>query len=254
MAMAAESPSSAASSQFASTQWSVVRQAASADPALARDALAELCSQYWFPLYAYVRRRTSAGEAEDLTQAFFAHLLSSPIVSSAERAQGKFRAYLLACCNHFLANERAAAAAQKRGGGQPALPLDSLLSFDPREAVRRYDLQPATEQTPERLFDRQWALALLEAALVELAGECGAAGDGPLFERLKPMLAATGEAPARYAAIAAELGLSEDAVKKSAQRLRQRYGAILRRRVGATVSAPGQLEEEIRDLFAALRS
>jgi RNA polymerase sigma-70 factor (ECF subfamily) len=236
-------------SRFESTEWTVVRRAAGSDAA-ARTALAELCRQYWYPIYAYIRRRTSADQAEDLTQEFFAHLLAAPIVASADPALGKFRAFLLACCNHFLANERARAAAQKRGGGEAPV---RIVPFDSRDAERRFDLEPADHHTPEWHFDRQWALTLLEVTLRDLAEECAQKGDDRLFQSLKPMLAATGEAPARYAEIAADLDSTEAAVKKAAQRLRERYGAILRGRIAATVDGPEGLDQEVRDLFAAVR-
>jgi RNA polymerase sigma-70 factor (ECF subfamily) len=244
------SGTSSADSQFETTQWSVVRAAAGADAAAAREALAELCRQYWYPIYSFIRRRSDVSSAEDLTQSFFAHLLSAPVAASADPAQGKFRAYLLACCNHFLSHERERAAAQKRGGGREPL---SLEGFNARDAERRYLREPADDRTPQAHFDRQWALTLLAAALGDLEAECQAAGDGRLFGQLKPMLAGAGE-PARYAEIAAELGRSEDAVKQAAHRLRRRYGAILRLRIAQTIERPGQLEDEIRDLFAALRS
>jgi len=240
-----------AGSRFETTQWSVVRAAAGDDAAAAREALGELCRQYWYPIYAYIRRRTDANSAEDITQAFFTRLLTAPIAASANPAEGKFRAYLLACCTHFLSNERERAAAQKRGGGRGPLPLE--VHFDRHDADRRFLREPADERTPQAHFDRQWALALLEGALYDLEAECQAAGDDRLFGQLKPMLAVSGQSPARYAEISAALGRSEEAVKQSAHRMRQRYGAMLRRRISQTIDGPGQLEEEIRDLFAALR-
>jgi RNA polymerase sigma-70 factor (ECF subfamily) len=228
---------------FATTEWSLVLRARGSDPA-ARTALAALCRQYWFPVYAYLRRQTgSPDRAEDLTQGFFAHLLATDALAHVDPARGRFRSFLLACCQNFLVNEADRAAALKRGGGHTILPLDG--------ADDRYRREPADHLTPERLYARQWALTLLDAVLTELEAEQTAAGQRALFTALRPMLTAAADGP-RYADIAREHGLTEVAVKKAAQRLRERYGALLRRRIAATLSDPAELDDEIRGLFAAL--
>ena len=234
----------AGASRFETTNWSVVRAAAGENPAAAREAVAELCRAYWYPVYSHIRRKgTEADAAADLTQGFFLHFIESRIPASADPAAGRFRAYLLACCNHFLANERARAEALKRGGGRSIVSLDSL------SAEQRYRLEPADAQTPDRHFDRQWALALLAAALSDLAQEQEARS--ALIARLRPTLAGGGKS-ATFAQIATELNMTEAAVKKAAQRLRNRYGELLRARIALTLERSGDLEDEIRELRAAL--
>jgi RNA polymerase sigma factor (sigma-70 family) len=214
----------------------------------ANEALAALCRTYWYPLYVYIRRRTgSADEAEDLTQEFFTRLLQNDFLASVDRARGRFRAYLLACCNHFLANEHDRARAHKRGGDRATLALDF------RSAAERYQHEPADTLTPQRLFDRRWAILLLEATLDRLRREFHEAGKGPLYEHLKGALLGD-HAALSYAKIGAELGMTEAAVKKAAQRLKQRYRELLRAEIAATVDGPEQVDDEIRDLFAALPS
>jgi RNA polymerase sigma-70 factor (ECF subfamily) len=240
------SPEPTSDSAFATTRWSVLLRARGSDPAEARAALATLCESYWYPIYAYIRRHCGHDdEAQDLTQAFFAFVLESAAHASADAARGRFRTFLLTCCRNFLANERDRAAARKRGGNQTILPLDFAGAAD------RYSREPADRLSPERLFERRWALDLLERALGRLGQEYTDSGKGELQHRLLPGL--TGDADAvAYAAIAAEVGMSEAAVKKAAQRLRQRYRELLREEIAATVDSPDQVDEEIRALFAAL--
>ena len=229
---------------FATTEWSLVLQARAADPAAARAPLAGLCRQYWYPVYAFVRRQAGSVErAEDLTQGFFAHLLETDALASVDPARGRFRSFLLACCGHFLANERVREAALKRGGGRVAVPLDG--------ADARYRLEPIDHFTPDRAYARQWALTLLGAALDDLEAEQAAAGHAALFTALRPTLTAGDDGP-RYADVGRELAMTEGAVKKAAQRLRERYGALLRRRIAATVSDPAEVDDEIRGLFDPL--
>jgi len=235
-------PSSAERDDFATTLWSVVLQA-KGDDTSARVALAELCRQYWFPIYAYLRRKTGpADNAEDLTQGFFAHLLSGNGLAVANPSRGRFRAFVLACCNNFLANELAREAALKRGGGRVVVPLD--------DAETRYRLEPADHFSPDKLYERQWALTLLDATFRDLEAEYIQTEQGALYTRLRPTLTAD-EAP-RYVDVAVEFAMTEAAVKKAAQRLRERFGATLRRRIGAIVEDPSQIDDEIRGLFAAL--
>jgi RNA polymerase sigma-70 factor (ECF subfamily) len=231
---------------FATTHWSLV--AAAQDPAApaAREALADLCRAYWFPVYAYVRRRGhDRHRAEDLTQAFFARLLEKNDLAAADKTRGRFRTFLLTACQHFLANEHDRAAAKKRGGGKGHFPLDFA------GAEGRYAHEPAHGDTPERAFERRWALELLDAALAELRAEYVESGRGKLFDALKGCLAGAG-ADAAYADLAAELDMTEGAVKVAVHRLRQRYRDRLREAIARTVADPADVDDEVRDLFAAL--
>lgn len=239
-------PDPALEPRFETTNWSVVRAAADSDPVAAREALVELCRAYWYPIYSHIRHKgASSDQACDLTQGFFLHFIQSRIPAAADPSAGRFRAYLLASCNHFLANERAGADALKRGSGR------RIVSFDSLSAEQRYCLEPADTRTPERHFDRQWALTLLGAALNDVDEEWTRLGRAELLARLRRSLAG-GRERASYAQIAAELGMTEDAVKKAAQRLRQRYGELLRLRIGLTLERAADLDDEIRGLRAAL--
>jgi RNA polymerase sigma-70 factor (ECF subfamily) len=227
--------------RFASTRWSLV--AAAKDPA-APQALADLCELYWYPVYAYVRRcGHSADDAGDLTQAFFARLIERAGIAGAEQDKGKFRSYLLAACRHFLSNEHDRNTARKRGGG------GTIATLDLADAEVRYAAEPADERTPERLFERRWALTLLNDVLSRLHAEYVAANQGALFECLKSTL--TDEA-GPLVRLAAQLGMSEGAIKVAAHRLRRRYRERLRAAIAETVLAPEEVDAEIRDLFTAL--
>jgi RNA polymerase sigma-70 factor (ECF subfamily) len=234
------------SAEFATTHWSLVLAAGDRESPQAEEALATLCRAYWFPLYAYVRRQGfSPEQAEDLTQEFFARLLEKEFLRTVDREKGRFRAYLMACLRHFLANERNRPRAQKRGGNR------QILSLDFPAAEMRYGLEPAHELTPERLYERQWALALLDQVLNRLQDESVRAGHGRLFEALKVFL--TGESPAlSHEERAAALGLSVGAVKVAVHRLRRRYRELLREEIGRLVGDPSEIDEEIRALFAIL--
>ena len=231
---------------FNTTHWSVVLQAGESASPQANAALEQLCRTYWYPLYAYARRRgQDPDDAQDLTQEFFLYLLQRPFLSRADRTKGKFRSFLLATFEHFLAKEWRRAHRQKRGGGS------SLLSLDVEPGERRYGLEPAHELTAERLYNQSWALTLLECTMTTLQGEWVAAGKGPLFEQLKGLL--DGERPeAPYSELAARLGMGEGAVRMAAHRLRKRYGELLRAEIAQTLANPAELDEEIRFLFAAL--
>jgi RNA polymerase sigma-70 factor (ECF subfamily) len=231
--------------RFATTHWSVVRAASRSSPK-SREALAALCEAYWYPLYAFVRRQGySAPDAQDLTQEFFARLLEKNDLGVADRAKGRFRSFLLAAVKHFLSNQRDRARAKKRGGGRQVLSLD----WDAGES--RLGREPAHEITPERLFERRWALTILENVLARLRAEFEADGKYVLFARLKGVL--TGEtAGGRYAEIATELGMTAGAVKVAVHRLRRRYREILRDEIAHTVSDPAEIDAEIRELFAVL--
>jgi len=231
---------------FATTHWSVVIGARGLDTPQARVALETLCGAYWYPLYAYVRRRGySPEDAQDLTQGFFERILTGGFLDAADREKGKFRSYLLASLNHFLADEWDRARRQKRGGGQPTIPLDADAAED------RYRLEPADELTPERIFERRWALTLLEQVLQQLEAEFRAAGKGTEFEVLHVfLLGEKGEVS--YASAAARLGMAESTVGVAIHRLRRRYGELFREIIAHTVSDASEVEEEINHLMQVL--
>ncbi len=235
--------------RFATTRWSLVAAAAgrSASPQSSR-ALATLCEGYWFPLYAFVRREGySAHDAQDLTQEFFARLLDKNYLADADRRRGRFRSFLLASLKHFLSKQRDRARAQKRGGGRAPLSLDFA------SAESRYHLEPAGELTAERLYDRRWALTVLEQVLGQLRNESAAAGKLPLFDRLKQYLTARADSRP-YAQVADELAMTEGAVKVAVHRLRRRYRELLKQEIAQTVTGPEELDDELRHLFAAVGS
>jgi RNA polymerase sigma-70 factor (ECF subfamily) len=237
--------SRSAAGQFAATRWTVVLTAGQAATPQAGRALEELCRAYWYPLYAYVRRRGyDVHEAEDLTQEFFARLLAKNYLADVDRTKGKFRSFLLASLKHFLANEWDRAHAAKRGGGRP------VLSLDMQTAETRYRSEPADELTPEKLLERQWALALLDQVLDRLQAEFAADGKLAVFDQLKAFLT-EGKGATSYAAIATKLQTTEGAVKVTVHRLRRRYRELLREEISHTVATPVEIEEEIRHLFAA---
>jgi len=212
----------------------------------AQAALAKLCETYWYPLYAFVRRQGSDPHAaQDLTQAFFARLLEKDYLDSVDPSRGKFRSFLLACLKHFLSNERDRERAIKRGGGKAPISIDAAAAED------RYAHEPVDRLTPERFFERRWAMTLLDETLAALQAEHVAKGRGDLFDRLKVYLTGAPDAAA-YSAVATELGMTEAAVKKAVQRLRGRYRELLREQIAQTVATPAEVDEEVRELFAAL--
>lgn len=207
-------------------------------------ALEELCQAYWYPLYAYARRRgLSRQDAEDAVQSFFAQLLSKNFLKNLDAEKGKFRAFLLASLKNFLANEWDKARAQKRGGGH--LPL----SLDWQTADSKFQLAATTEPRPDQAFDREWAVALLARVIDRLQTESAAEGKGALFEQLKVFLT-TGKGSAQ-AEVARALGMEEGAVRVAIHRLRKRYRELLRHEIACTLSDPGMVEEEMRSLFGA---
>jgi len=211
----------------------------------AAEALENLCRTYWYPLYAYLRRRGyEAPDAEDLTQEFFARLLEKDFPAGITPEGGKFRSYLLTALNHFLVNEWKSRQASKRGGGK------RLLSWDELGAEDRYRLEPAEQMTPEKLFERRWASALLDQVRKRLQAEYAADGKTRFYEPLQACLTGA-ERLLPYADLAAQLGLSESGVKMAVHRLRRRYGELLRLEIGQTVSRPEEIEEELRCLIAA---
>lgn len=229
---------------FVTTHWSVVLSAQDADAPASAEALAKLCSAYWFPLYAFVRRQgRGPHDAQDLTQEFFARLLEKDYLKSAAREKGRFRTFLLVALKRFLANEWDRQHTQKRGGFAPVVSMDQEL------AESRFDAEPAHSLQPDVLFDRQWAMTLLEHTMKRLQDEYVTSGRAKLFEFLRGALARD-ESALPYAQIAGQLNLSEAAVKMAVQRLRARYREILRAEIADTVSSPDEVEEEIRHLFS----
>jgi RNA polymerase sigma-70 factor (ECF subfamily) len=228
---------------FATTHWSVVLAAGGDSSPLAQEALERLCRAYWFPLYAHVRGRGfSPEDAEDLTQEFFARFLPSNALRAVSQEHGRFRAFLLASLNHFLANEWDRLRAQKRGGGQ------KVLAFDSASAEERLKMEPVTKLTPERLYERRWAAALLETVLARLRSEMATAGKTSVFDALQGFLWDSARALS-YPEAAGRLGLTEPATRKTVQRLRQRYRDLLREEVALTVAAPHEVEEELKYLL-----
>ena len=231
---------------FVTTHWSIVLAAKQEASAEADAALERLCRAYWWPLYAFVRRRGyEAHDAQDLTQEFFARLLAKVFLRSVDRSKGKFRSFLLAALEHFLAKEWRRTNAQKRGG------QFTFVSTDAESAEHQYLQVPATNLSAEQLFEQQWATSLLNQALGRLREEFVAGGKQVQFEATKIFL--TGEKQAQsYAELAAKLATTEAALKMAVSRMRQRYGELLRAEIANTVSGPEEVDEELRSLFAAL--
>ncbi len=231
---------------FATTQWSMVLAAGHLSSPDYREALAELCRRYWFPLYAYLRRRGfTPQDSEDHVQACFAWMLEKGTLNKADRECGKFRAFLLTVLKNFVANEYDRAQAQKRGGGQHPLPLDFA------DAERHYGLRAPERLTPDRAFDRSWALAVLDTVMERLAAEATATGNTRQFELLQAYLTAEKDS-VPYREVANELKMTEGAVKVAVHRLRKRYRHVLREEIAQTVVTEDQIEEEIQQLLAAL--
>ena len=231
---------------FVTTHWSVVLTAGRSDTTHARDALEKLCRTYWPPIYAFVRRQGHGPhDAQDLTQEFFARLLEKNYLGDVDRAKGRFRSFLLASVKHFLSNEWDKANAKKRGGGRSFIPIDA------RTAESQYGLELAHELTAERIFERRWALTLLDQVLSKLRHEYHSDGKVRLFEELKSTLTGASRS-VPYVEIAARLRQSKGAVKVAVHRLRSRYRELLRAEIANTVAGPDEVENEIRNLFAAL--
>ena len=215
--------------------------------AAARLALESLCRTYWYPLYYFVRRYGHGPQdAQDLTQDFFARLLGNERLAGVRQERGRFRSFLLTCLKHFLADARDRAQAQKRGGGRP------VISWDGLNAEARYQLEPQYELSPDRIFDRRWAYALLEAVMKRLEEEYASAGKGAVFDALRPFLAGEAEGLA-YSDVAVRLDLSEAAAKMTVTRMRRRYRQLLRAEVANTVEAKADVDEELHHLLATLR-
>ena len=232
--------------RFATTHWTVVLAAGSPDSSRYREALETLCQSYWYPLYAYLRRCGHARDtAEDRTQAFFAKLLEKGRLQQVDPQRGRFRSFLLTSFKHFVTDEWDRQMAQKRGG------MGHLVSLDVSSAETRYVFEPTDNLTPELVFEKSWALTVLDRAMSRLKAEYEEAGKGRLFERLKGALAKE-KTPVPYSDIAAELGITEGAVKLAVFRLRRRYRDLVRSEVAQTVSSSDQVDDEIQALFTAL--
>ncbi len=245
----AEDPSwtkRAGSSAFPATHWSIVLGAGVDDMTRATAALERLCRTYWYPIYAFIRRRGSGPQdAEDLTQSFFAFLLERETLKKVDRSKGKFRTFILAALTNFLSNEWDKRQTLKRGG------QSKIISLDETEAEGRYFREPVESVTPETLFERRWAAALIEQVLGRLREEYAAAGKSDVFAKLEPAL--TREVSAGdFTQWAGELGVTEGAAKVALHRLRRRFGEVLRSEIAHTVSSPEEIDEELRHLFPAI--
>ena len=232
--------------EFTTTHWSVVLAAGEGTDAHKAEALDQLCRTYWYPLYAYVRRQGRTPEdAQDLTQDFFAHLLANGFPRGAKAERGRFRSFLLASVRHFLVDHHRHAAAAKRGGGQ------FQISLDTHEAEARLSLEPREVMNPESLYEREWAMTLLERARSRLRQEYSAAGKADLYERLKG-LPLSGKSERSLQQVATQLGLTESALKSALHRLRARYRELVYEEVAHTVASPSELKEEARHLIAVI--
>jgi RNA polymerase sigma-70 factor (ECF subfamily) len=233
---------------FATTHWSVVLAAAGRESPQSAAGLEKLCRTYWYPIYAFVRRQGyEVADAQDLTQGFFAHVLSRGFLRRANPAKGKFRSFILGALKYFLADEWAKLQAQKRGGGLAPVFLDA------QTAEARYRLEPVDSRDPEKLFERRWATALLDGVLERLEEEFSNADRKRVFDELRVFLLGE-KAAASYAEVAATLQMTEGAVKVAVHRLRERYRALFREEVAHTVEAPSEINDEVRHLFAVLTS
>ena len=231
-------------SQFPATRWSLVVAAGDPHRKEARSALVSLCESYWYPLYAYLRRRGySSDQAQDLTQEFFVRMIEGRYLDRAEPEKGRFRAFLLTSLKFFVADEDDRRRARKRGGGM-VVPLE----FSSGE--RRYQLEPAHDETPERIYERRWALSVLDRVVEKLRNEFVQHGRPDHFERLKVFLLGQSDAP--YAALAQELNTSEGALKVAIHRLRKRYRELFRQEIADTVADPAEVESELRYLATVL--
>jgi RNA polymerase sigma factor (sigma-70 family) len=240
-------PASDASPVFATTKWTLVAAAGRDSTPESRRALAELCEAYWYPLYAFARRKgNQSAESQDLTQSFFAELLEKDRLQMADQTRGRFRSFLLASFQHFIANQSRDARAVKRGGGQ------RILALDFNRGEERYLREPAHDLTPERIFERRWATALLDNAVMRLREEFTAASKLPLFEKLAPYLG--GDQGMSYGELAAELGMTEGAIKVAVHRLRKRCRDLLRAEIAQTVASADDVDAELQTLFRAVET
>lgn len=231
------------SDRFETTQWTQVLQARDGSDSQARQALESLCETYWYPLYAYVRHKgNDPDEASDLTQAFFADLVGRDFLSNVDPSKGRFRSFLLSAMRNFLSHEWHKDQAQKRGGGAP------VLSLDVDRAEQRYQLEPVDAKTPEQIYERRWAVTVMQRAMDRLRQE---SDDPDRFEKLQSYL--TGGDAAPYKDVATDLGMTETAIKTAVHRLRQRYGQCLRAEIAETVGSDDEVDDEVRHLLQAAR-
>jgi len=231
---------------FATTRWTVVLRAGGPTSEGSATALGQLCGTYWYPLYSYARRSgVPVHDAEDLTQSFFVFLLEKKAIARADRERGRFRSFLLASFKNFLSNERARQAAAKRGGGR------NIVSFDELEAEHRFQAESGSTLSPEGQYDKQWAVTLLNRVMAALRAEYALVGKEPLFELMRTIVWG-GKEEAGYAAVAQQAGLTEGALRVAVYRMRHRLREGLRREVAQTVATPGEVDEELRHLLAAL--
>jgi RNA polymerase sigma-70 factor (ECF subfamily) len=231
---------------FATTLWSVVAAAGQGTDSAAQPALEQLCQSYWYPLYAHVRRRGySREDAEDLTQAFFARLLTHQSLRVADPSRGRFRCFLLAALNHFLSNEWDKARAQKRGGDR------NHFSFDTATGEQLYDREASRELNAEELYERAWALHFLDQVRQRLRDTYAEAGKADRFDALERFLPGE-ESPPSYAQAAAQLCVPEGTLKAEVHRLKRQYGELLREEVAHTVASPEQIDDELRYLIQVL--
>jgi RNA polymerase sigma factor (sigma-70 family) len=232
---------------FTTTHWSIVLEAQGESPA-AHEALEKLCRMYWRPIYSFLRRQgVGPTEAEDITQGFFAQLLERRSFGAVRKEKGRLRSFLLASLKYFLADEQRRAVAIKRGKGQRLIPLEEL------HADERIEMEPADPLTPEMIYERRWALTVLERVINRLKDEYRAAGNVVLFDSLKQLLPDEPGAPSQ-AEIAARLGMTENAIRQAFYRFRQRYQSLLREEIANTVATPGDIEDELRHLIAVLEA
>jgi len=232
---------------FSTTNWSLVLEAQGQSPA-AQEALEKLCHTYWRPVYSFIRREgTGHEEAEDLTQAFFALLLQRRNFDDVRREKGRLRSYLLTSLKHFLVSQHRRAATVKRGKGQQPVPLEELA------AIGRADIEPADHLSADRIYERRWALTLMEQVLRRLKDEYCTAGNGALFDSLKQLLPDEPGAQSR-ADIAMQLGMTDNALRQAFHRFRHRYQLLLREEIGHTVANASDVEDELRHLIAVLRT
>jgi RNA polymerase sigma-70 factor (ECF subfamily) len=237
----------AETSIFATTRWTLVLQAGNDQSPQHSDALGQLCAIYWYPLYAFVRRQgANPADAQDLTQEFFARLLQRNYLDRADREKGKFRWFLLGAFKHFLSHQREYERAAKRGGGKAHISLDEMA------AEKRYQLEPRTDLTPEKLFERTWAMTLLERVKTRLREHYTQASKSDRFEHLQLFLPG-GYEQRPYSEVAAKLGISEGALRVELHRLRATYRNLLRTEIAHTVSAPTEIDEELRHLIEVMQ-
>jgi RNA polymerase sigma-70 factor (ECF subfamily) len=238
----AASPEPSKQGRFPTTRWSLIVSSRQWPTPDSREALASLCTAYWYPLYAFVRRRgQSVEDAQDLTQGFFSRLLDKRYLDDFDRERGRFRTFLMAAFRHYIINECNRERAQKRGGELPTLPLDL------QNAEWRYHLEPSHSLTPEKIYERCWTLALLERSMERLRAE---SADQTRFDRVQGFL--TSEPGDSYRHVAEELNMSEGALKVAVHRLRRRYGDLLREEIAQTVASREEIKDELTYLLSAV--